>query len=412
MKSIKYIAGIIFSFWASHNIFAQPLDSLLHLVVENNTELKTIEFEYQAILAKKNQVSQLPSPTIGLGVPALRPETRLGPQVVMVNASQIFPWFGTLKSKEEVVISMSKVKYEQLAVLKLELFYLLKSAYYQLSYLNLKQSVLAQNISLFESLETISLIKVESGQSTIADVLRVQTKLQGLRQELLIIDNEKLAFESKINELTKQPVTTKINLTDSLIIPVLEYDLTAFISKIEANHPLITQINNKIEQSNNSIIVNRKTNNPTIGIGLDYSLVDQRTDANPINNGRDILIPKVMLKIPIYRKAYHGKIEEEKFIQASLESKKETVIDKMIKLLIHYKVDFDNAILQYELYKNQSNTMRIAYEVLLSKYSSEGSGFEELLMVQSQLLEFDLGVLHTELKANIAQANIERITNF
>jgi len=80
--------------------------------------------------------------------------------------------------------------------------------------------------------------------------------------------------------------------------------------------------------------------------------------------------------------------------------------------LIHYKVDFDNAILQYELYKNQSNTMRIAYEVLLSKYSSEGSGFEELLMVQSQLLEFDLGVLHTELKANIAQANIERITNF
>ena len=56
--------------------------------------------------------------------------------------------------------------------------------------------------------------------------------------------------------------------------------------------------------------------------------------------------------------------------------------------------------------------MQMAYDVLLSEYSSSGKGFEELLMVQNQLLDFDLGIYKAELKANIAQANIERITKF
>ncbi len=413
MKTIKYIflfcIILVFRF---EPLNAQSLDSLLQLVVENNTQLKSIELEYESVMEKKNQVNQLPNPQLGVGVPALRPETRLGPQMMMVSASQIFPWFGTLKSKEEVVISMSKAKYEQIAIVKLDLFYQVKSAYYQLYFLDQKQSVLRSNIKLYESLEAISLANVESGQATLSDVLRVQTKLQSLRQQLLMIDNQKFVFESKINELTKQPTSTKIELVDSLVLPVLEYDLASFKNKIENNHPLITQVNYQIEQSNNSIAVNSNMNKPTLGLGLDYSFVGQRTDANPMNNGRDILVPKVMLSIPIYRKSYQAKIEEEKLIQQSLEVKKETITDKMISLLINYKADYDNGLLENSLYQNQSSTMQMAYDVLLSEYSSSGKGFEELLMVQNQLLDFDLGIYKAELKANIAQANIERITKF
>ena len=413
MKTVKYIfLFCIILVVKFEPLNAQTLDSLLQLVVENNTQLKSIELEYQSVLEKKNQVNQLPNPQLGIGVPGLRPETRLGPQMMMISASQLFPWFGTLKSKEDVVISMSKAKYEQIAIVKLDLFYQVKSAYYQLYFLEQKQAIIKDNIKLFESLESISLAKVESGQATLADVLRVQTKLQALRQQLLMIDNQKLVFESNINELTKQPTNTKIDLVDSLTLPLLEYDLASFKNKIENNHPLITQVNYQIEQSNNAITVNSNMNKPTIGLGLDYSLVGQRTDANPMNNGRDILVPKVMLSIPIYRKSYQAKIEEEKLIQQSLEIKKEIITDKMISLLINYKSDYDNGLLETNLYQNQSITMQMAYDVLLSEYSSSGKGFEELLMVQNQLLDFDLGIYQAELKANIAQANIERITKF
>jgi outer membrane protein TolC len=391
---------------------AQSLDSLLQLVVENNPQLKSIELEYQSILEKKKQVSQLPNPQLALGVPALRPETRLGPQLMMISASQMFPWFGTLKSKEKVVISMSKAKFEQLSILKLDLFHQVKTAYFQLHFLNKKQLVLNENIKLYESIVKLSLSKVESGQANLSDVLRIQSKLQGLEQSLIMIDNQKLIFESNINELTKQPIETKISLTDSLVLPLFEYDLASFRTAIENHHPLINQINYKIEQSNHSILVNHKMNLPTIGLGLDYSLVGARTDANPINNGRDILVPKLMLSIPIYRKSYKAKIAEEGYIQQSLSKKKEALNDKMIRLIINYKANYDIGTLETELYEKQTLTMKMAYNILISEYSSSGKGFEELLMVQNQLFDLELASYQAKLKINLARTNIERITKF
>ena len=158
--------------------------------------------------------------------------------------------------------------------------------------------------------------------------------------------------------------------------------------------------------------VNKNTNSPTLGLGLDYNMVQARTDANPMYNGRDILVPKVMLSIPIYRKAYRAINEEETLIQASLVEKKESVVDKMTSQLAMYKSVYDNAQLSIELYQNQYQTIKSAYVILLSKYSSDGIGFEELLGVQNQLLSFELKLQEAILKANNAQANIERITNF
>ena len=405
MKVFKYLLLFyILTIVNFSKLNAQSLDSLLQLVVENNTQLKAIELEYQSILAKQSQVSQLPNPQFGVGIPVLRPETRLGPQMVMVSATQFFPWFGTLKSKEAVVVSMSKVKYEQLAIVKLDLFYEVQSAYFQLYFLNQKLAILAKNIQIFESLETVSLAKIE--------VLRIQTRLQGLRQQILMIENDKSIFESTINEITKQPIGSKIIVSDNLILPAMEFNIESFRSKLESNHPLITQINYQIEQSSKTLVVNSNMNKPAVGIGLDYSLVGQRTDANPQYNGRDILVPRVMVSIPIYRKAYKGKIEEERLIQESLGYKKENVLDKMLRLLVSYKANFDNGQLESELYQNQTNTIQMAYDVLLAEYSSSGKGFEELLMVQNQLLDFELGVSQAELKRNLAQSNIERITNF
>lgn len=409
-KTAKYLVLIFILFVINTN--AQSIDSLLKMVVENNTQLQSIELEYQAVLEKREQVSQLPNPQLGIGIPVLRPETRLGPQMLMISASQMFPWFGSLKSKEDVVVSMSKTKYEELSALKLDLFYQVKSAYYQIYFLNQKQNIITNRIKVYETLESVALGKVEAGEATLADVLRIQTKLQELKQNLLIINNQKLTFEAKINELTKQSISNKIEIEDSLTVPILEYDTALYRDKINNYHPLIKKINYQIEQSNNSILVNSNMNKPSIGLGIDYSLVGDRTDAIPMNNGRDILVPKVMVSIPIYRKSYKAKNTEEKLIQQSLEVKKETITDKMMALLIGYKADYDNSRLEKELYKNQSKTIESAYEILLSEYSSSGKGFEELLMVQNQLLGFDLGIHQAELKVNIAQANIERITKF
>jgi len=393
--------------------YAQSLDSLLQLVVENNPELKSLQLEYEAELLKVDQVSQLPNPEIGVGIPVLPPETRLGPQILMVSASQMFPWFGTFKSTKEVVISMSKAKYERISAVKLNLYNTVKVAYYQLNFLNEKANILSEFLVIYKTLESVSLAKVESGQSTTADVLRIQLKLQEFEQELKIIENQKLVYNAQINNVTNQSFDTKIKVTDDLSnSPLLQFNLDDYQKQIKSHHPLMLKIDNEIEVSKNKQMVNSSMNKPKIGVGIDYSLVGQRTDANPEYNGRDIFIPKVKVSIPIYRKSYRAKNEQEEKFQESLEMQKLSLENKMLGLLLKYKSNYDNAILKVELNQQQIETTQMAYEVLLSKYSSNGKGFDDLLQIQNQLLNYQLGLRKEKLNIRIAQANIERLTNY
>lgn len=393
--------------------FSQPLDTLLQRAVRHNPELKAVEAEFLSAEARADQVSQLENPTIGVGVPVLRPETRLGPQYVMVSAQQMFPWFGTLQSKKEVALSMAKATYEKIAAIKLELYHEIRTAYYQLIFLEEEQEILGKNIMLFQSIERTALAKVESGSATTADVLRVQTKIQALQKEVEMIENQKRKFYTVINKVTDQPWNTAIETVDSMeVVPLLEYNLNAFEDKVQEHHPLIVSIDQQIQASQQEQIVNQKSGGPKIGVGLDYSLVGQRTDANPAGNGRDILTPKLILSLPVYRKQYKAKQLEEEYQQEALQYQQENIANRLIQQIIEYKTDYDNALLKKALKEEQYQTTKRAYEVLLANYSSSGKGFFDLLEVQSQLLDFDLAIHKAKLDANIAVSGIERITNF
>ncbi|MEZ5011643.1 MAG: TolC family protein [Bacteroidales bacterium] len=64
-------------------------------------------------------------------------ETRMGPQLLKISASQMFPWFGTLKARENLSVMAAKSSYEQFAEARSKLFYDVKAAYYDL-YFNRK----------------------------------------------------------------------------------------------------------------------------------------------------------------------------------------------------------------------------------------------------------------------------------
>ena len=88
--------------------------------------------EYESILAKKNQVSQLPNPQVGVSIPAMRPETRLGPQVIMVSASQMFPWFGTLELQGEAATLMAEAKFQSFLDYRNQLYFKSSMSYFPL----------------------------------------------------------------------------------------------------------------------------------------------------------------------------------------------------------------------------------------------------------------------------------------
>ncbi|MCB9226869.1 MAG: TolC family protein [Chitinophagales bacterium] len=410
---IKLILSLLCFMMLSFVLKSQTLDSLLIKAYNNNPELKALQLQYEAALKKAPQVKQLPDPTVGVGVPALRPETRLGAQVLSISASQMFPWFGTLKAKEDVVLTMAKSKYEQVAAERLNIDYQIKTAYFNLYLLQKQQDVIYKDIRIFETLEKVALAKVESGKSLASDVLTVRIKLEELNNKIQILEEQKQYFTAAINEAVNNPASTIILLdTTTVSFADLHYDLEQFKQNIQDNHPLINQLDWNIEASNKELALNAKDRMPSIGLGLDYSMVAKRTDANPQYNGRDILIPKVVVAIPLYQKKYTAKTEGEKLKQEAYNLQKESVTNKMISNIQSYKSEYESAKLMYNLSNKQIEISNSAYDILLAEYSSSGKRFDELMKLQDNINSYEIEILKAIVQSHLSKFKIERLTNF
>ena len=402
------IAGVLSSVM---QVKAQELDSLLKLATLNNPTLLALEKEYKAVLERVDQTNVLPDPKLGVGIPVLRPETRLGAQTLMLSATQVFPWFGTLKSKEDIVLALSKARLEKVVATQLEIFGTIRKAYYNLEFIEEKKRLLKEFSEIYKTLESVALAKVESGQSIISDVLRIQIKQDEIIQEIEVLKEQTKSFASVIRQLTNLPEEQPLVIVPSKEL-AFSYNLEEYREKIKAQHPLMQIIEAQLEASKKQQEWNQNRSNPSIIVGVDYSLVNPRTDAVPLYNGRDIFVPKVGVSIPIHRKQYIAKNKEENYKQEALAYRKTEIENKLITRLVQAESRYNQAEIKIALYQQQVEKTEKAYAVLLEHYSSSGKGFDELLQIENQLLTYKIGIEQEQKKQKEAQADILSITEF
>lgn len=387
---------------------AQSLDDLMEKTVSENLELKILEQEYLGALEKAPQVDQLPDPEVGIGLFPLPVETRLGAQVARLSATQMFPWFGTLDNKADLENTKAKALYEKMGAQQLNLFYELKTAYFRLYEVKQSQSIVQRSIVLFEALERLALSKVESGKATTADVLRTQLKIEELKQELEILEAAKTKPTVTINQILNRSLETPIVITDSLSFAQLPFDKDTLTNNIQENHPMLHMFELQQEVARKAISLNNLNSKPSFGIGLDYIIVNQRSDANPANNGRDILQLRASVKIPLNKKKYNAKQAEENLKIATLENKKADILSLFNTTIEKAYADYHTAQLKMDLYKRQIEITQAAINILESEYSVKGSNFDELLRLEKELIDYDLKTLKAIVQSHLAKSVIER----
>ncbi len=408
-KSILLIALIMLSQTEGRS---QSIDYFLDKAHQQNPTLKAAVLAYEAALEKAPQVGQLPQPTVGIGVPLLAPETRLGAQVLTLSAQQLFPWFGAQKVKKEVVLHQAKIKYENIAITRLNMDFKVQMAYYKFYHIEKKQDILAKNHTLFIALEQVALAQLESGKAIASDALRIQLQREALAQEIEALKREREAAQAKLNALINEPQNTPIQIDSTTLQPAkppLDWDSLA--EKIKT-HPALNQFDWQTQSSQAALRLNALDGKPSLGIGIDYSIVEPRTDAQPQNNGRDILMPKLKFSVPLYRKKIKAKKQEEELNQQRYALQKEEETNQILSNLKSFKAEYDAALLRYDLYQKQLKLAHSSHQILLAAYSSEGKHFEELLALQKSLNDIELKQLNAIVDTHLATLNIERITNF
>jgi outer membrane protein TolC len=409
MSFIKQIL-LLGSFLMIHNVlFSQAsLQHLLDMVVKSNPKLQAIEKRYHAALQESLQVDPLPDPKVGLGFFVSPPETRLGPQWLRVSFSQAFPWRGIGKTKADIAFVMSKEEYEQLELLKLELYYQLKMAWLDLYRLNEIQRINKRHISLLLNLEELVMTQIESGLTDLTAALSVQIQLEQLKQETQIIENEKSLSQTTINKILNRDMNTPVNITESIYLSVFPYEKATLINLL-STHPQmqIFEIKQKVVAQQRQL--NHLQGRPQISLGLDYVFVGKRNDFAPDQNGRDIIAPGISANIPLNRKKYRAKDEEQKLLGESIQLERTDLMNEFEASIEAAFVRSNTAKLKHDLYTEQMQRLETSIELLTTKFETSAVGLEEILQLMTMQLDYDRKKLDAIIDSHYAKIEMERL---
>ncbi|MEN0046672.1 MAG: TolC family protein, partial [Bacteroidota bacterium] len=399
---------IFFLLISLHFAQAQSVQELTHIALEQNLDLKILEKEYRAALERAPQVSQLPNPEVGVGGFPMPVQTRLGPQIMRLSATQMLPWMGTLERKENLELAKAKVLYERIAARALMVKYELEQAYFQLYEWRARQAIIQRALEVLESLERVVLAKVESGKATVAEVLRVQLQMEEAQQELKILEQLERKPMSVINQLLNRALNVPIEVADTLEFAIIKLDRSAWANTISTQHPMLKMYKLQQEVAQSTLKVNELANKPSFKIGVDYLFVNDRTDINFLDNGRDALQVRASVSIPIYRKAYEAKVREEQLKIETFEDQKTNTLNRFLATIEQAFVDYESAKLRLNLYQKQKEITQSAINILEANYSAANSDFGELLRLERELIEYDLKELEVIVESHLIKSTIER----
>lgn len=386
----------------------QSLEALIDSAINRNLVIRSMRNDYHAALERVPQVNRLPDPEVGVGGFLLPVETRLGAQRFRVSATQMTPWFGTLKAREELMFAQAQAVYQPMEIQELQIVYDVRSAYYRLYEISESRDVIERSLQVLQLLRQSILGRIQSGRGSTADVLRLDLKIRELEQELRILETEMEKPLADLNQLLNRQSHTPVNITDTFTFAEIPVDRDTLLHHLINYHPAIRMNTLKQMVAQKAIELNNKDRKPSLGIGMDYIFVSPRTDAEPEYNGRDIVQLKAMVTIPIYGDKYDAKEREEQLKIQALEERKLDMANAFLAGIDKAYADHESAALKYELYSGQINITEAALRILQSEYSASGSDFSDLLQLEMELINYDLKILKAIVQSHMAIASIEK----
>lgn len=385
------------------------LDNYLETSAENNPGLKAKFNDYMSAVQKVPQVRGLPDPVLAFGYFISPLETRVGPQKFKASLTQVFPWFGTLTESENASTELANSKLELFEEAKSKLFYDVKSAYYNLYYIQKGIDITNENMDILNIFKQLALIKFEAGKASAVDEIRIEMEIADLENQLAYMIDSKYQMQVQFNNLINVETQSQIVIPDSLWEDELAFDRTQLLDSIIAQNHSIKQIEHRILSWESQESSSRKKGGPNFILGLDYTAVGKSGNPNidPGEDGKDAWLIKAGITIPLYRNKYNGLVAEATY---QIETGGFEKADKKNQLSSLFEVgykDFKDGERRIKLFENQLKLSKKALDILLAEYSTDSKNFEEVLRMERKVLNYGLEMDKAKIDKNAAVAFID-----
>jgi len=284
--------------------------------------------------------------------------------------------------------------------------YKVKESYYNLYEKQALTSILTENKEILMTYENMALAALENNKATFSDVSLIRVQKNELHSKMFQNYNELESLIKNFKRLLQRDINEMISISDSLNVTDILIGKTAI-----DNHPSLEKIDqfNEVLEYENELIA--KENTPTIGLGLDYIIVNKIDNIDIVDNGKDIILPTISLSIPIFNKDYKSRSNQVKIKQNLVISEKINQKRLLEMALEDALLSFNNSVLSVVAAQKNKEEIQHAININLKAYETGILNYNNIVGLQLQKIKYQLMEIAATKNAFIAKATIEYLTN-
>ncbi|RMD84483.1 MAG: TolC family protein [Candidatus Dadabacteria bacterium] len=276
------------------------LKKLIKEAIENNPKLKAIKKHALAFKHKVPQAGALEDPQLKAGIdnlPIKDPSfTEFLPTSKVIGLSQKIPFPGKLSLKERMALKEADsaealYKKEQNKIREE-----IKSAYYDLYYINKAIAINKKNKKLLHDLSKVAATRYSVGKGIQQDVLKAQVELSKIVNELIVLKQKKVSAKARINTILDRPTNSKLPDPPDVKIDPFPYTLKELQQSALKHSYLLKALKKEIEKNEVGVSLAKREFLPDFNFSLVYK---QREDGDNFS-GDDWISGFVSMTIPLY----------------------------------------------------------------------------------------------------------------
>ena len=368
----------------------QTLPDYLRFASLNNAELKAKFEEWKAALEQVPQAKALDDPKFTYSYFIEEVETRVGPQRNKFGIMQVFPWFGKIEARSDVAVMKAKAARQRYEASKLKLFWKVKDAFYEFTYLATAIDTAKENFELLQHFEEIARTKYRAATATHPDIIRVQVELAKLENVLTSLQQLREPTVAGLNSVLNRPFDAKLAWPAKEPTRQVEIDRQYIIELLKKANPQLTELDWEIEAARARVELAKKKFYPDIGVGIDWIQTDDAYN-NTRNSGKDPVVLMFSMNIPLWQDSYKAAQRQAKANVRKMQQQKVSTENKTIAQAIKVLYDVEDSRRKMHLYGDI--LVSKAEELVQASEAAYRSGtvdFLSLIDAQRMLLRYTL----------------------
>jgi outer membrane protein TolC len=397
-----------------------------------------------------------------------------GNQVADIRLMQMFPWFGVLKNAKDEMSLMAKAKFELFRDAKLQVFYDVQRSWYEIYKIQKDISISEKNMEILKIIERLALVKFKSAPSEgsgstssdpvissgsvvnnitgtsgmqvmgtiqgntgttvsnqtsssmqtgpmgnsstspgLTDIYRIQIEAGDLENNISLLKNQRNTQTAQFNTYLNRPANTHVFTNENIAADSLQLSLVAVSDSILANNPMLSMLDYEKQSFEARKKMVSRMGYPMVGLGLNYSLISktQFPMGLPSMNGKDMIMPMVVVTLPVYRKKYNAMISESELLATAASQNYQSASNSLQAEYFQAVQLYQDAKRRIKLYDNQSQLASKSLDLIMKNFSVSNSALSDVLRARQQTLDYEFKKVEAVADLNTAIAWLNRLGN-